>query len=105
MEEQKLTEQGPQWEDVEPEVWKPENEGDEIEGVLINKETEVGVNESNLYQLETKEGIKSVWGSTVLDQRMKLVNIGDHLKIIYKGMTLNQRKQNTKIFKIARKIN
>ena len=26
------------WKTIEPEIWKPEQDGDNIEGILINKE-------------------------------------------------------------------
>ena len=99
-----MEEQSPEkWESVEPELWKPEEEGDQVEGVLLNKEEGVGVNESKLYQLETKDGIKNVWGSTVLDNRMKLVNVGDYIKIRFDGFVKNKKGQDTKIFGISKR--
>lgn len=97
MENQKV-----EFETVEPNTWKPEQDGDTITGVLIKKEREVGVNKSNLYHIETKEGQTSVWGSTVLDGRMEYVGEGTVVRITYKGTQENKRGQPTKIFKVER---
>lgn len=69
-----------------PEVWKPEKEGDQIEGTYIKKQENVGKNKANLYTLETDEGErKAIWGSTVLDDKMSEVEIGDLIRITYQG--------------------
>jgi len=91
-----------QWETVEPNVWKAENVEDKIEGVLVDKKSDVGVNKSNIYHIENEEGLFFVWGSTVLDDRMAAVNVGQKLKITYKGTKPNKRGQDTKIFKVER---
>ena len=44
------------WKKVEPsnsDVWKPENQGDTIQGKYKTVKQEVGQNESKLYLLET----------------------------------------------------
>ena len=67
-------------------TWTYENDGDEITGVLIKREEEVGPSNSTLYTLETKyNGAMSVWGSVILDQRMIGIKVGDLIMIIYKG--------------------
>ena len=68
-----------------PEVWKPEKEGDYIEGVYIKKKEKTGPNKSNLYVLEVAGEKKAVWGSKVLDDKMDDVEIGDLIRITYKG--------------------
>ncbi len=70
----------------DPSVWTYENDGDFIEGVLINKQPDVGPNNSWMYTIETSEGVKNVWGATLLDSRMVAVKIGEKLKITYKGL-------------------
>lgn len=93
---------GIQFEAIEPDVWKPELEGDQIVGVLVSKQTGVGVNKSNTYHIDTKQGQKMVWGSTVLDARMNYVNVGDIVRITYKGQQTNKRGQPVNIYKVER---
>lgn len=89
------------YEEINPSEWKFENDGDFIEGILVQKHENVGVNKSMLYNLENSEGIKSVWGSAILDSRMSLVKIGDKVKITYKGLGEAKGGKNApKIFKV-----
>ena len=74
------------YKEINPTLWTYENEGDFIEGILVGKEDEVGENKSWMYDIETPEGVKNVWGSAILDSRMKFVKIGNKLKITYKGL-------------------
>lgn len=76
------------WKKVEMgDTWNPEKEGDEIVGLFVGKEENVGENNSNLYTLEASDDNRSVsvWGTTVLDVRMKNVKVGEEVKIIFKG--------------------
>ena len=90
------------YEEVNPEDWTYEKDGDFIEGVLIQKKTNVGPNEAMLYSLEVSESVvKNVWGATILDSRMALVKIGDKIKITYKGLAKpTPGKQSAKLFKV-----
>lgn len=90
------------YKEVEPKIWKPEKDGDFIEGILVTRQENVGENKSMLYGLETPEGVKSVWGSTILDERMAFVKIGDKLKISFKGLAKEFKKGRNpaKIFKV-----
>ena len=58
------------WKEVETNVWKPEAEGDQIQGVLIRKQPATG-ELSPRYTIETKEGQFMVWGSAVLADRIE----------------------------------
>ena len=89
------------WKTIEPGVWKPEEEGDHIIGVLVNKEPkdeQAGV--SARYYLENKEGMSFVWGCAVLDNRMQYVKVGDMVRITYEGKTKNKRNQDVNLFKV-----
>lgn len=88
--------------EIDPGFWTYENDGDVIEGILVKKETDVGENKSNLYSIETSPGqFSSVWGSTVLDQRMSLVVVGSKIRITYKGLGESKAGRNApKIFKV-----
>ena len=58
-----------QWKSIEPEMWKPENEGDSIEGILIEKKPRTEAMSAQ-YKLKNEDGEHLVWGSAVLDDRM-----------------------------------
>lgn len=76
------------WKKVEQaEFWKPEKPNDSVEGIFVEVATDVGPNNSKLYTLEQEDGERiSIWGSTVLDTRMKNVQAGEEVKILYKGI-------------------
>lgn len=59
--------------------------GDIIAGILQAKVPEVGPNESTVYVI-LKDGVKyGIWGSAVLDKRMRSVNPKDEVMVIYLG--------------------
>lgn len=86
-----------EWETIEPKMWKPQKDGDVIEGVLVNKEPADKSRElSARYKLENQEGIFLVWGCTTLDDRMQHIEAGDKVRITFvekkdigKGKVLN----------------
>ena len=89
------------YKEINPEDWKYENDGDSIEGVLVQKQENIGPNNSMLYSIETSEGPKNVWGATILDQRMALVKVGEKVKVTYKGLAEAKfGKKAAKIFKV-----
>ena len=89
------------YQEVNPTDFKFENEGDFIEGILVQKQKDIGVNESNLYSIETPEGVKNVWGSAILDSRMALTTVGDKIKITFNGLAEAKPGKNpAKIFKV-----
>jgi len=90
------------WETIEPNVWKPVEPEDSIEGVLILKKENVGINNSNAYYIENKDGQFMVWGATVLDSRMEYVEVGEKIRITYIETRKNAKGQDTKIFKVER---
>jgi len=84
-----MTEDQNEWTQIkQPErpTWKPTENGDEITGVLIEKQEDVGVNKARLYTLETKPGFKvNVWGKTILDELLQQVPVGAVVRIVFKG--------------------
>jgi hypothetical protein len=76
------------WEEVkdpEDSVWRPEAIGDEISGIYLRREDDVGMYHATKYTLETDDGEMDVFGSTVLDNKFKDVPIGYEVKIVYQG--------------------
>jgi hypothetical protein len=77
-----------EWEEVvmSP-IWEFDlKEKKEIAGVLVDVQEDVGKNHSMLYTIETKSGERwGVWGSTVIDVRMRTAEIGQEIKFEYLG--------------------
>ena len=73
------------FEKVEVNTWKPVEDNDEIVGVFVKAESDVGANNSMLYHMEVEEKPIAVWGSAVLDTKMAAVKPGDLFKIVYLG--------------------
>ena len=71
---------------IEPNLWTYEKDGDFVEGIVVAKEPNVGKNDAWIYSIETPEGIKNVWGCTILDSRMVFVKVGDKIKITFRGL-------------------
>ena len=89
------------FEENNPGFWIPEQEGDAVTGFLIKSESDVGSNKSMLYHLDVEGKPTSVWGSTILDQRMVGVNVGDKIRITFKGLGEKKSGKNApKIFKV-----
>ena len=89
------------WKTIEPGVWKPEKEGDNIIGVLINKEPkdeQSGL--SARYYLENQEGTFFVWGCAVIDDRMQYAKIGQKVRITFEGKIKNKRNQDVNLYKV-----
>jgi hypothetical protein len=89
------------YEEVNPTTWTYTKDGDFIEGILVRIQSGIGANESMLYGIDTANGIKSVWGATILDERMAFVKLGDKVKITFKGLGEKKQGKNApKIFKV-----
>lgn len=90
------------YKEIDPSTWIYKEEGDFIEGVLVQVQEDIGPNDSMLYSIKTLDkGVTNIWGATILDQRMALVNIGDQLKITYSGLgEAKPGKNAAKIFKV-----
>ena len=89
------------WKNIEPGMWKPEKEGDNIIGILVNKEPkdeDSGL--SARYYLENQEGMFFVWGCAVLDDRMQYVKAGQKVRITYEGKTTNKRNQKVNLYRV-----
>lgn len=73
--------------------WIPEKVNDEISGKIRIIEEEVGENKSKLYTLETKDLVRGVWGCTVLNEKMKLLEVGNSVKIVFLGKKQGAKKE------------
>ena len=81
--------------------------GEYVEGEYLGVQEGVGPNESRLYNFKMEDGqIVSVWGGTVLDNRMDMMRppVGNIVKIVYVGDGNKKPGQNApRIFKIGHK--
>jgi len=94
-----------EFEEISTEEWKPENAGDSIEGKYIRKKECVGRNEANVYYIENNKKKYLIWGTTILDDRMEFVNIGDYIMIEYRGTVPSKKGNDLKLFKLLRAKN
>lgn len=80
------------WKKVKPaDSWDFE-ENPEMVGIYVGKEVGVGPNNSNLYSFKTPDGkIVPVWGSSILDSRLKNLEIGVEVKIAYLGKEVSEK--------------
>ena len=90
------------YKEINPGFWEYKEDGDFIEGVLVQVQEGIGSNDSMLYSIEISEGVvENVWGSAILDQRMSLVKVSEKVKITYKGLGEAKGGHNPpKIFKV-----
>ena len=87
--------------------WKPENIGDRIQGTYTELKKDVGINKSNVYQIQEleKEEPTSVWGSTVLDTKFQEINVGAEVLIEFLGNVKGSGPKPYKDFKVLYKPN
>lgn len=82
-----------EWKKVEDKIFKFENEGDVIEGVLVGVEDNKTFS-GKVYKLKNNDEIRVVFGTTVLDSQMSSVSIGDEVKIVFTGTKPDPKGRN-----------
>lgn len=60
-------------------------------GKYLRYETEVGPNASNMYHIQTEDGVVGVWGSTVLDSKFQNVKEGSLVRVESLGLKKNPK--------------
>ena len=99
------------WEDddeVQSDLFKFEKVGDSVEGVLLDvRETADRIKNDGskvkIYEIQTADGeVKAVFGRKIIDQKMKLANIGDMVKMVFSEQSKPQpgRKEGFKMVKV-----
>lgn len=84
------TENIPVWDYKDPDSVK------EIIGTLKRVKTNVGANNSNIYEVEQEDGsMISFWGTTLLDARLKEVLPMSKVKIVYLGKATSDKTKRT----------
>jgi hypothetical protein len=75
--------------------------GPTVQGIYVDKKTNIGANKSNLYEIELADGRKvSIWGSALLDGKFDLVPVGSEVRITYLGM--EKAKQSARSYRTFR---
>lgn len=83
------SDQFPTWNSKEDKAFKA---GATLEGVLTEKRSHIGPNDSNVYIIEeTDGGKKQVWGTTLLDRVMEPMPIGTLVRFTYKGIAKSKK--------------
>jgi hypothetical protein len=77
---------------VEDTIFKFEDEGDTIEGMLVGKEQ--SRNFSNMvYKILVESGeTMTIFGTIILDQKMRAIKENDIVKIVFTGTQENKKK-------------
>jgi len=87
------------FEEINPGFWDEEAE-ETIAGVYVGMEEKSG-DLSAKHFLDVKgRGIVIVWGSAILDERLKFVNVGSVIRITYKGKEKTKSNRDVKIYKV-----
>lgn len=79
--------------------WKPENEGDSIEGTLVKvRQGQYG----DVYDMETAAGTQTVPSSAVLANRVTAGDEGKYVRIVFDGLLQSKIKGRnpTRLFKV-----
>lgn len=85
-----------QWTKIEDKIFRFENAGDNIEGKYLSSE-DSKLYDNQVYKIENSEGIWTVFGTTVLDSKMKKVDVGSEVRIIFTGEQANKNKNQSPI--------
>lgn len=91
--------------DPDNESWNPQVIGDEVTGTYLNMDTNVGRNHSNLYIIQKENGeLIGVFGTVILDKKMKTVPTGWEVKIIFEGTKASKPpKKPLKLFQVFKR--
>lgn len=75
-----------------------------LTGKLVDIQTEVGPNNSNIYTFEKDDSSRvSFWGNTVLDGKFKIIELGTLCKVNYLGKVDGKNNRNYKNFEVFTK--
>jgi hypothetical protein len=79
--------------------WKPQNEGDQIEGTLLK--VRAGQYD-DVYDIDTKDGMQTVPSSAVLKNRISAADEGKYIVIKFDGLQQSKIKGRnpTRLFKV-----
>jgi hypothetical protein len=73
-------------------TWSPSKSGETISGTIKAYRANQGDNEQNVIDVETDKGTKSVWLTTVLDNRISKSDVGRAVLIEFTGTKPAKKK-------------
>lgn len=76
------------------------NEKSEFVGIYQGNQSNVGENNSNVYNFLAEGEPVSIWGSAVLDSRLANLTGGEEVKIVYEGMAEGKNGRNYKDYSV-----
>lgn len=97
-----------QWQDTQPELAKLDTVGDELIGILLDKQARTGkfgpvmaydIQLSTPGDVSSMDEMVRIFGTAVLDDRFRKVPVGHFVKIIYEGMDEDSGAKLYKVFK------
>lgn len=89
------------WQEVSPDFFRFEKEGQEVTGVLAAKDSiEVRGTPVGRYTIDTEEGSVSFLGGVSLDPLLAKIQEGQLIKLVFLGMAGTQRGTQVKQFKL-----
>jgi len=96
----KMTDEKPM-KKVEAKIFKFENEGDKINGILVSREKSSNYN-NMVYKIKTEENVFTVFGTVVLDDQLSTIKDNTLIEIVFDGLKENPKKgQNSiKLFSV-----
>jgi hypothetical protein len=95
------------WKSTSSEVFRLEHPNDAIEGTLVSVRDgnyfRPDGGKSKVFDIQTTAGIKSIFGSMILERMMASVKIGSAVKIVYKGTVTTRTGRAAKNYEVFTK--
>lgn len=88
------------WREVTLETGTVWDKAKPIEGIYLGVEESIGPNKSNMYTIDVSGSEVKVWGSTVLDDKLKSIDIGAYVKIEYEGKLKSKKGSEYHSYKV-----
>ena len=96
-----------EWKATQGEVFKFENEGDEIVGSLMQVRDgnyfRPDGEKSKVYDIKTEDGVKTIFGTMILERQMSAIQPNQEIKIVYKGTVTTKSGRQAKNFQVFTK--
>lgn len=98
--------QNEDWHSTEPTTWKPEQEGEVLQGILYKKVSKVNDRSAYYFIQDSNQQLHRVWGCATIDSGMELVEERQEVRITYNGTKeLKGRQHPLKLFDVKYRDN